>query len=198
MTVGHLTQPKGENCCQLSPFLAKSNYWQQHRTADQGNTPGILNLVGANHLRKIIIQRRCTMNTVDILVGKRIRARRLAIGMSQAELGQAIGVRFQQVQKYESALNRVSASRLWAIANILGVEVVQFFAGIQPYTKDKVGTNAKPLDFGTHLSDPELLELVELYSVLPTVHKQAVLAMIRSMGQSELAVRSGFAGKRSA
>ncbi|MEY8842737.1 helix-turn-helix domain-containing protein, partial [Cribrihabitans sp. XS_ASV171] len=61
------------------------------------------------------------MNEVDVTVGQRIKARRMALGMSQADLGDAVGVRFQQVQKYESGANRVSASRLWSIAEVLGV-----------------------------------------------------------------------------
>lgn len=130
------------------------------------------------------------MNKVDILVGKRIRARRLAIGMSQTDLGKAVGVKFQQIQKYETAFNRVSASRLWAIADTLGVDVVQFFEGIQPETANGFAKDATPRDLSPTLSDPELLELTGLYRDLPSRHKKAVLAMIRSIGQSELADRA--------
>lgn len=126
------------------------------------------------------------MNTVDILVGQRIRARRRAMRMSQAQLGQLIGVKFQQVQKYETGANRVSASRLWNIADVLEVEVVHFFDGIRPEVNNGVGKDAVPKDFLGCLSDPELVELIELYSVLPNRHKKAVLAVVRSMGQSEL------------
>lgn len=132
------------------------------------------------------------MNTVDILVGKRIRARRLAIGMSQAELGRAVGVKFQQIQKYETAFNRVSASRLWAIADALGVQVVQFFEGILPESSNGIGKDAVPVDYKACFSDPEQLELMELFNVLPTRHKKAVLEVVRSMGQSELANRTGI------
>lgn len=133
------------------------------------------------------------MNTVDILVGKRIRARRRALGMSQAELGKAIGVKFQQVQKYETAFNRVSASRLWSIAEVLGVDVVQFFDGIRAAPSPENGKDTTPKDFMGCLSDPELLELMELYNVLPTRQKRAVLAVVRSMGQSELANKADAA-----
>jgi len=127
------------------------------------------------------------MNKVDILVGQRIRARRRALGMSQAELGRLVGVKFQQVQKYETASNRVSASRLWAIADVLGVHVVHFFEGIRPEGNGGTGKDAVPKDFMAWLSDPDLVELIEQYCVLPTSHKQAVLAVVRSIGQSELA-----------
>ena len=77
---------------------------------------------------------------VDAHVGKRVRERRLALGMSQAKLGNALGVTFQQVQKYEVGTDRVAASRLWDIAKILEVDVGYFFEGIQKRAKRK----AKP------------------------------------------------------
>ncbi len=77
---------------------------------------------------------------VDAHVGKRVRERRKALGMSQAKLGNALGITFQQVQKYEIGINRVSASRLWDIANILEVDFGHFFEGIQKRAKPK----AKP------------------------------------------------------
>ncbi len=125
------------------------------------------------------------MNTVDVVVGKRIRASRRALGMSQADLGRAIGVRFQQVQKYETGANRVSASRLWAIADVLGVDVTQFFDGIEPVVASGVGKDARTQDTMSYLSDSEKLELVELFSALPSMQRQAVLAIVRSMADSE-------------
>lgn len=64
---------------------------------------------------------------VDAVVGARIAARRSAMGLSQTALGQAIGVSCQQIQKYESGQNRVSASRLHAIGLTLGLPVAAFF-----------------------------------------------------------------------
>ncbi len=125
------------------------------------------------------------MNRVDNFVGQRIRACRRALGMSQTELGQAIGVRFQQVQKYETGANRVSASRLWAIADVLGVDVTQFFEGIKACENGGTGKDATPQDSMSFLSDPERLELIELYNALPQGQKKAVLAFIRSMAQTE-------------
>ena len=66
---------------------------------------------------------------IDQHIGSRIRARRLAVGMSQAMLGDAIGVTFQQLQKYEKGTNRVGASRLLEIAQVLGVRIEYFFEG---------------------------------------------------------------------
>ncbi|MBK0327019.1 helix-turn-helix transcriptional regulator [Rhodobacteraceae bacterium F11138] len=125
------------------------------------------------------------MNRVDNLVGQRVRACRRAMGLSQTELGEAIGVRFQQVQKYETGANRVSASRLWAIADVLGVDVTQFFDGIKADDQGGTGKDAMPQDHMSFLSDPERLELIELYNTLPQGQKKAVLAFIRSMAQTE-------------
>src|SRR5947209_16365735 len=63
---------------------------------------------------------------VDRHVGSRVRMRRMLIGMSQEKLGEALGITFQQIQKYEKGTNRIGASRLHAMAGVLGVPV-QFF-----------------------------------------------------------------------
>ncbi|KIQ05639.1 hypothetical protein RU07_01700 [Agrobacterium tumefaciens] len=66
---------------------------------------------------------------VDVEVGARIRSRRRIIGLSQEKLGKALGVTFQQIQKYEKGTNRVGASRLQVIASVLGVPIEYFFGG---------------------------------------------------------------------
>ena len=68
-------------------------------------------------------------NPVDKYVGSRVRMRRMMLGMSQEKLGDALGLTFQQVQKYEKGTNRIGASRLQQIANILQVPVSFFFEG---------------------------------------------------------------------
>jgi transcriptional regulator with XRE-family HTH domain len=67
---------------------------------------------------------------VDIHLGKRLRWRRKAMGLTQQDVGEALGVRFQQVQKYESAANRMSAAVLWKLAVLLEVDVRYFFDGL--------------------------------------------------------------------
>jgi transcriptional regulator with XRE-family HTH domain len=64
---------------------------------------------------------------IDVMVGKRIRLRRVQLGLSQTELGKKLGVTFQQVQKYENGANRVSASRLYEISTALDVPIIFFF-----------------------------------------------------------------------
>ncbi len=70
-----------------------------------------------------------TTNPIDKHVGSRVRMRRVLIGMSQERLGDALGLTFQQVQKYEKGINRIGASRLQQISNILGMPVEFFFEG---------------------------------------------------------------------
>ena len=68
---------------------------------------------------------------VDVHVGKRIRHRRWTMGTTQQQLADAVGIKFQQIQKYETGANRVSASRLWDIATALQVPVSFFFEGME-------------------------------------------------------------------
>lgn len=68
-------------------------------------------------------------NPIDKHVGSRVRMRRMMIGMSQERLGEALGLTFQQVQKYEKGTNRIGASRLHQIASILGVQIEFFYEG---------------------------------------------------------------------
>ena len=66
----------------------------------------------------------------DVYVGRRLREARLSKGMIQTNLGIALGVSFQQVQKYQKGLNRIGASRLWDICKVLDVLVIYFFEGL--------------------------------------------------------------------
>jgi transcriptional regulator with XRE-family HTH domain len=70
-----------------------------------------------------------TPSPIDIHVGSRLRKRRRMLGMSQATMGERLGLTFQQVQKYEKGMNRIGASRLQQAADILGVTVPYFFEG---------------------------------------------------------------------
>ncbi len=68
---------------------------------------------------------------IDKFVGSRVRARRVGLRISQTKLGDAIGVTFQQVQKYENGTNRIGASNLYKISKALSVEVAFFFEGVE-------------------------------------------------------------------
>ncbi len=69
-------------------------------------------------------------NEIDRHLGKRLRQRRRSLGLTQQQIAEAVGVRFQQIQKYECGANRISAARLWLLAKALEAPVGAFFEGI--------------------------------------------------------------------
>ena len=97
---------------------------------------------------------------VDVHVGKRIRQRRRLIGMTQQKLADMVGIKFQQIQKYETGANRVSASRLWDIGEAMGVPVAFFFEGL----KEDEAREAPAGNVPTVMrSDKVAMELVRSY-----------------------------------
>ena len=112
-------------------------------------------------------------NPIDVHVGSRVRLRRTLLGMSQEKLGDAIGLTFQQVQKYERGANRVGASRLFELSRVLDVPVSFFFDELDPETAEAVpsvaASRAPPSPSGG--PDPmmrrETLELVRAYYRIP-------------------------------
>ncbi|RDI60055.1 helix-turn-helix domain-containing protein [Microvirga subterranea] len=82
----------------------------------------------------------------DVHIGSRIRKRRMLLGMSQEKLGDALGVTFQQVQKYERGTNRISAGRLQCIGEVLGVPAAYFFEGLSDEPKLGNDTEGSVLD----------------------------------------------------
>ncbi len=120
---------------------------------------------------------------VDVHVGKRVRHRRWMVGMTQQQLGEAVGIKFQQIQKYETGMNRVSASRLWDIARALDVDVRFFFEGIEEGVtdaapKEAVTTTGKKMQ-GDLLADKEALELVRSYYAIPENQRRKLFDLAR-------------------
>lgn len=115
---------------------------------------------------------------VDVHIGQRIKQRRLKVGMSQMNLAVATGVRYQQVQKYETGANRVSASRLWELGNALGVKITYFFDGISPETGD--GSQHEYLD---NLFSKEASDLVEAYYRTPKAQRKKLLEFVRLLAR---------------
>ena len=108
-------------------------------------------------------------NPVDLHVGARIRLRRRMQGVSQEKLADALGLTFQQVQKYERGANRVSASKLYEIATALQAPVAYFFDGLADPSTDEGGVT-RPSDEQTvhaFLMTAEGLELAKLFPGLP-------------------------------
>lgn len=117
---------------------------------------------------------------IDRHIGTRIRMRRTLIGMSQEKLGEAIGLTFQQVQKYEKGTNRVGSGRLQEIGDILGVPVTYFFEGQEGERKPK-DTNPVVQEIEDFLSHKDSLELVSAFNAIvdPTV-RRALINMARA------------------
>jgi transcriptional regulator with XRE-family HTH domain len=115
---------------------------------------------------------------VDIHVGARVRTRRLLIGMNQETLARALGLTFQQVQKYEGGANRVSASRLSQIAEILGVPIAYFFTDLDP---DGGAPSARDREARERLQRPETIELIRsYYAIADQRTRQQFLEMVKA------------------
>lgn len=113
---------------------------------------------------------------VDVHVGKRIRHRRWLVGMTQQQLAESVGIKFQQIQKYETGANRVSASRLWDIADALDVEVSFFFEGIDHDGDGKNEADMIPADL---LGDKEALDLIRSYYAIPENQRRRLFDLAR-------------------
>ena len=117
------------------------------------------------------------VHVVDVHVGKRIRQRRWLTGMTQQKLAELVGIKFQQIQKYETGANRVSASRLWDIADALGVPVSFFFEGL----KDEEVAEDAPMDGlpADLMADKEAMELVRSYYAIPENQRRRLFELAR-------------------
>ena len=113
---------------------------------------------------------------VDIHVGKRIRHRRWMVGTTQQQLADRVGIKFQQIQKYETGMNRVSASRLWDIAEALEVPVAHFFEGLDGSTTNQPATDL--------LADKEAMELVRSYYTIPENQRRRLFDLARVLSES--------------
>jgi transcriptional regulator with XRE-family HTH domain len=119
---------------------------------------------------------------VDVHVGKRIRHRRWMNGTTQQQLAEKVGIKFQQIQKYETGMNRVSASRLWDIAAALGVQISFFFEGLGAQTEDdSVAGSDMPGDI---LSDREALELLRSYYAIPENQRRRLFDLARVLSEA--------------
>jgi transcriptional regulator with XRE-family HTH domain len=127
-------------------------------------------------------------NPIDKHVGARVRMRRLILGMSQGKLGEALDVTFQQVQKYEKGTNRISASRLQHIAQILSVPIPFFFedapgeSAVQPRGMEGKSNN-NPLEF---LSSAEGLQLNKAFvRIKDSKLRRTITNLVRALAGEE-------------
>lgn len=127
---------------------------------------------------------------IDVHVGKRLRQRRSLLGMSQEKLGEAVGVTFQQIQKYERGANRIGASRLYQFSIILAVSIAYFFEDMPSDPQTDGVSETKGFSDNTQagfktdtMTRRETLELVRAYYQIadPEVRKR-ILELARSLG----------------
>ncbi len=124
------------------------------------------------------------VHTVDLHVGARVRERRRALRMSQSELGVQVGLTFQQIQKYERGSNRISASKLYEIGQILHVSAAWFFAGCEGAVEDRNAPSNGELQ--TFLGTIEALDLGEAYlGIKSRTQRHHVLDLIRTIANTQ-------------
>ncbi len=116
---------------------------------------------------------------VDVHVGKRVRHRRWLIGKTQQQLAEQVGIKFQQIQKYETGANRVSASRLWDIAEALDVPVSFFFEGLEEEHKEVANSSIHPALPADLMGDKEALDLVRSYYSIPENQRRRLFDLAR-------------------
>lgn len=115
----------------------------------------------------------------DIAVGRKLKERRLISGISQEELGKAIGVTFQQIQKYEKGLNRISASKLYEIAEILNVDINFFFESL-------CSPNDNKIDLSNKIDEKEIINLLRSYTSISNESvRKKLFALIKSLNNEQ-------------
>ena len=123
---------------------------------------------------------------VDLHVGQRLRQRRCLLGMTQQKLADAVGIKFQQIQKYESGANRISASRLWVIARALEVPVSHFFEGLSEEERaihggdDGQGEAIAPEVF----QQKETIDLIRAYYNLKEAPRRRLLDLAKTLADA--------------
>ena len=116
---------------------------------------------------------------VDRHVGRRVCEKRIGLGYNQSDLGRALGLTFQQIQKYEKGANRISASKLWDIARFFKVDIGYFFEGLA--VQPGVGEGDAPAFDHDFPATRYTIEISRLAPALPARKQKLVLEMVREM-----------------
>src|SRR5690348_3032013 len=130
------------------------------------------------------------MDLIDIHLGRRLRRRRRILGLTQQQLADACGVRFQQIQKYECAANRMSAARLWRLAEVLEVPVSYFYEGFAAAKAQALLQGELPVPVadqsGEVFARKETRDLVRAYYQLGERPRRRLLDLAKSLnGEAE-------------
>jgi len=124
-------------------------------------------------------------NPIDRHVGLRIRLRRKELGVSQERLADSIGLTFQQVQKYERAANRVSASKLWEMARVLKTSIAYFYEGLgDPSTPEPAKSVTDRQSVHEFLLTPEGMELAAAFPRIKRARvRRRILDLARALAE---------------
>lgn len=123
-----------------------------------------------------------SISAIDRIIGERIRARRLQIGMSQERLAEAIGVTFQQIQKYEKGVNRIAASRLFDVAAAIDMPIARLFEGIGSSPQKGVAEEEGAGFLHEVLSTPDAMQLLVAFSAIKSKHvRRHIVELVRAM-----------------
>ena len=120
-------------------------------------------------------------NDIDLYVGKRLRRRRRLLGLTQHDLAVEVGVRFQQIQKYECGANRITTSRLYELSRALNVSVQYFFEGLADMDEPRAPANDVEAIAGDIFSQKETLELVRAYYRLGERPRRRLLDLAKAL-----------------
>src|SRR5690606_13765951 len=119
-------------------------------------------------------------NDIDLHLGKRLRRRRRLLGLTQQQLAGTVGVRFQQIQKYECGANRISASRLWQLSEALEVPVGYFYDGLSEIQRRQV-QEAGGEAGGEMFARKETMDLIRAYYQLGERPRRRLLDLAKSL-----------------
>lgn len=114
---------------------------------------------------------------IDLHLGRRVRRRRRLLGLTQQNLAAAVGIRFQQIQKYECGANRITAARLWQLAEALESPVSYFYDGLEEAIERKVEATTG----GEMFSRKETLDLIQAYYQLGERPRRRLLELAKSL-----------------
>ncbi len=124
--------------------------------------------------------------SIDLHLGKRLRRRRRLLGLTQQQLASAVGVRFQQIQKYECGANRISAARLWELSEALEVPISYFYEGLEDAAADSAANDAVRRSEQV-LARKETLDLVRAYYKLGERPRRRLLDLAKSLDDNDAA-----------
>jgi transcriptional regulator with XRE-family HTH domain len=122
---------------------------------------------------------------IDVHLGRRLRRRRRLLGLTQQQLAGACGVRFQQIQKYECAANRMSAARLWQLAEVLQVPVSYFYEGLVEAQTEARQVDGRDGQSREMFGRKETTDLIQAFYRLSERPRQRLLDLAKSLHEAE-------------